>query len=112
MTYEEILTFVKVLLATFAAIGVIGGGVAIIIKTLSPLIDTVKRAEFKALEKRVEAVEGYCKNDKVRISNVEDFNKVLCKALFAILDHELTGNSIDKLNRAKSALQDYIIDET
>ena len=112
MTYEEIMSFVKVLLAIFTAIGVIGGGVAIIIKTLSPLIDTVKKSDFKALEKRVELVEGYCKNDKARISHVEDFDKVLCKALFAILDHELTGNSIDKLNKAKSALQDYIINET
>lgn len=111
MTYEEILTFVKVLLATFAAIGVIGGGVAIIIKTFSPLIDTVKRSDFKALEKRVELVEEYCKSDKARIANIESFNRVLCKALFAILDHELTGNSIDKLNKAKLALQDYIIDE-
>ena len=49
MTYEEIIAFVKVLLAIFTAIGVIGGGTAIIIKVLSPLIDTVKKSEFKAL---------------------------------------------------------------
>ena len=112
MKYEEIISFVKVLLAIFTAIGVIGGGAAIIIKTLSPLIDTVKKSEFKALEKRVELVESHFKGEETRITHVEDFDKVLCKALFAILDHELTGNSVDKLSKAKSALQDYIINET
>lgn len=112
MKYEEIISFVKVLLAIFTAIGVIGGGVAIIIKALSPFTDTVKKSEFKALEKRTELIEEYCKSDKARITHVEDFDRVLCRALFAILDHELTGNSVDKLNKAKSALQDYIIDET
>ena len=112
MKYEEIISFVKVLLAIFTAIGVIGGGTAIIIKVISPLIDTVKKSEFKALEKRVELVESRFKGEETRITHVEDFDKVLCKALFAILVHELTGNSVDKLNKAKSALQDYIINET
>ena len=112
MKYEEIMSFVKVLLAIFTSIGVIGGGVAIIVKILSPLIDTVKKSDFKTLEKRVELVESHFKGEEARITHVEDFDKVICKALFAILDHELTGNSVDKLNKAKSALQDYIINET
>lgn len=102
MTLEEVQVFVKVLLAIFAALGTVGGGVAIIVKMVSP---------FRKLNDRLTAVEKFCKQDNERIKHTEDFNKVLCKALFAILDHELTGNSVDKLNRAKSALQDYIIDE-
>lgn len=112
MEYEEIVSFVKVAIAIFTTITVVGGGSAILNKLISPLINTVKRSEFKAIEKRVEIVEGYCKSDKARITHVEDFDRVLCKALFAILDHELTGNSVDKLNKAKSALQDYIINES
>lgn len=112
MEYEEIVSFVKVVIAIFTAITAIGGGAAILNKLISPLINQVKRSEFKLLEKRLEIVEGYCKNDNTRITHVEDFDRVLCKALFAILDHELTGNSVDKLSKAKSALQDYIINES
>lgn len=102
MPAEELITFGKVLVALFAALGTIGGGVAIIVKMLSP---------FRKLNDRLTVVEKLCKQDNERIKHTEDFNKVLCKALFAILDHELTGNSVDKLSKAKSALQDYIINE-
>lgn len=102
MTAEELITFGKVLVALFAALGTIGGGVAIIAKIVAP---------FKQLDERLTRVESYCKRDDDRIRHNEEFNKVLCKALFAILDHELTGNSVDKLSKAKSALQDYIIEE-
>lgn len=102
MTAEELITFGKVLVTLFATLGTIWGGVVVITKIVAP---------FKQLDERLTCVESYCKRDDDRIRHNEEFNRVLCKALFAILDHELTGNSVDKLSKAKSALQDYIIEE-
>ena len=45
-----------------------------------------------------------------RIDSIEACNKVVCKALIAMLRHEINGNSIDKLKKAMQDLQEYLID--
>lgn len=49
-------------------------------------------------------------NDNNRIASLEDGNKVICKALIAMLSHEINGNSTEKLKKAMSDLQDYLIE--
>ena len=49
-------------------------------------------------------------NDNKRIASLEDGNKVICKALIAMLSHEINGNSTEKLKKAMSDLQDYLIE--
>lgn len=49
-------------------------------------------------------------SDNKRIASLEDGNKVICKALMALLSHEINGNSNDKLQKALSDLNDYLID--
>ena len=45
-----------------------------------------------------------------RVKRLEEGNKALCHGIFALLNHEVTGNSIDKLKRAESAMKNYLID--
>ena len=45
-----------------------------------------------------------------RIETLEKGNKVICKALIAMLSHEINGNSIDKLQNALGDLNDYLIE--
>lgn len=49
-------------------------------------------------------------NDNRRIKSLEDGNRVVCKALMALLSHEINGNSNDKLQKALSDLNDYLIE--
>lgn len=49
-------------------------------------------------------------SDNKRIHSLEDGNKVVCKALMALLSHEINGNSNDKLQKALSDLNDYLIE--
>ena len=49
-------------------------------------------------------------NDNKRIASLEDGNKAICKALIALLSHEINGNSTDKLQTALSELQNYLIE--
>ena len=44
-----------------------------------------------------------------RLAIVEDGNKVIMKALIAIMRHEINGNSVDKLQTALDELNDYLI---
>lgn len=48
--------------------------------------------------------------DNKRIESLEEGNKVICKALIALLSHEINGNSNDKLQKALEALNEYLIE--
>ena len=49
-------------------------------------------------------------SDNKRIESLEEGNRVICKALMALLSHEINGNSNDKLQKALSDLNDYLIE--
>lgn len=49
-------------------------------------------------------------NDNRRIESLEDGNKVVCKALIALLSHEMNGNSKDKIEKALESLNQYLIE--
>lgn len=49
-------------------------------------------------------------SDNIRIASLEEGNKVVCRALIAMLSHEINGNSTDKLQTALTELQNYLIE--
>jgi len=49
-------------------------------------------------------------NDNKRIASLEEGNKVICRALIALLSHEINGNSNDKLQKALADLNEYLIE--
>ena len=61
------------------------------------------------LEGRVSAVEGFLKNDKHRLDRMDEGQHVTMQALLALLDHNLDGNNIDQMQKAKEALQKHLI---
>ena len=48
--------------------------------------------------------------DNRRIASLEEGNKAICRALMALLSHEINGNSTDKLQKALTDLSDYLIE--
>lgn len=48
-------------------------------------------------------------SDNDRITSLEEGNKAICKALIAMLSHEINGNSKEKLQAAMDGLQTYLI---
>ena len=55
-------------------------------------------------------VDTTMKDNSERIDSLEKGNKVICKALMAMMSHEINGNSIDKLQKAYDAMNEYLID--
>jgi len=45
-----------------------------------------------------------------RVRQLENGNKALCHGVFALLSHEVNGNSIDKLKKAQDGMKNYLID--
>lgn len=63
------------------------------------------------LRKQVEKHERYLEQDKQYLDEVSERNKVLYKSLLALIEHDIDGNSIDKLKKIRDELQTYVIEE-
>ncbi len=50
-------------------------------------------------------------NDKIRIDSMEQEQRLICRSLLAMINHELTGNSVDKLKEMRDDLQNYLINK-
>lgn len=106
---HDVMTTVNTILAFFGALICISGGVSVIVKMLSP---------FRKLKKQVEEHEDKLKDDFNKfktmndtIAEVEQSNKVILQSLVVIMNHEATGNGIDKLKKQKDVLEQYLIDK-
>ena len=89
--------------AAGAAAGLYAGGVAI-----SKVITAIKKPKTQ-LEERVNSMEGFLKNDKLRLDRMDEGQRVTMQALLALLDHNLDGNNIDQMQKAKKDLQKHLI---
>ena len=95
-----------------------GGAQAVISRWLSPakkfkksVEDNVDKSAFDELKAKVEKLENYQNIDHKELKTVELGNEKICKGILAIMDHELTGNSIEKLRKTKDEIQDYLIEK-
>ena len=82
----------------FVAIATAGGVIA---KWFTP---------YKALKSTVEHNTKLLKKDNERIIECEAADKQICVAMLALLDHGITGNSVDRLRKARDNMQEYLAD--
>lgn len=101
LTIQQIKDFVIVAVAVLAFIVLMGN----VIKTIKDW----RKPGMSEQEWRRD-VDDKLGKDNERIKSLEDGNRVICKALMALLSHEINGNSNDKLQKALSDLNDYLIE--
>ena len=61
------------------------------------------------LKTTVDKHEELLKKDDKRMKEVEDSNKMILQCLLVIINHDITGNGIDKMKAARDELQEYLI---
>ncbi|MDD4533364.1 MAG: hypothetical protein PHC48_02685 [Prevotella sp.] len=100
---------IQTILAFFGGITCVVAGVSAITKLFNP---------FKDLKKRIDEHEKKLSNDNLRMNNmentmceVEESNKVICKSLLVLLNHEITGNCVDKLKLQRDVLEQFLVDK-
>lgn len=81
---------------------VLSSGVSIIVKMMNP---------YRKIVNRLDSCEKRLVKDYERINGGESADKMICKTLLALLDHEITGNSIERLKATRKDLQNFIIDK-
>lgn len=82
-----------------AAIVLIGGALGVIIRYISPAVK---------IGDRVASLERHEKDNRKMIEENELSNRLLCKAMIALIDNKLTNNNDDGLKNVKSELMDFI----
>ena len=50
-------------------------------------------------------------SDKERIDSLYEGQRAICRGVLAMLNHEITGNSVDKLKDAQAKLTEYLIEK-
>ena len=73
---------------------------------------------FKELKKPNEDLKGVVSkhdrlldNDDKRLKAIEDSNKMILQCLLVIINHDITGNGIDKMKEAREELQEFLINK-
>lgn len=103
----ENLTMIQ--LRDFAIVAIAIMGFIVLVGNVVKVIKEWRKPGMSEAEWRRDVDQKLDKDNK-RIASLEDGNKVICKALIAMLSHEINGNSIEKLKKAMSDLQDYLIE--
>lgn len=101
LSIAQIKDFCIVFLAIMAFVVLLGNVIKTVREWLKP---GMSEKEWRA------EVDRKLGNDNERIGSLEEGNKVVCRALIAMLSHEINGNSVDKLQHAMTELQNYLIE--
>lgn len=80
---------------------------------LGNVIKTIKEWSKPGMSEREwkQNVDSTLTDNSERIESLEEGNRIICKALLAIMSHEINGNSIDKLQKAYDDMNDYLVDK-
>ena len=108
MTNQIVIT-VESVLWFCGAIVAIGGATAVISRWALPFRKLKERVE--SLENELTDLKSYQNADHKELQKIETGTEKICKCVLAITDHELTGNSVDKLRQAKDEMQDFFIEK-
>lgn len=63
------------------------------------------------LREKVEHHERLLNSDNERLKDVEESNKMILQCLLILINHDITGNSIDKMKECRDELQEYLINK-
>jgi len=102
MKYEDIVTFATVLLALCGVISILGN-------TVNLLRNWRKESKLLAHERQLQDHENRIKVLEESKSGQEEYMKVICNSVLALVSHEINGNSIDKLQHAQEELREFLI---
>lgn len=91
------------LLEIFGLITAAGAAGAVIWKVIIP---------FKKHSDRLKTAEERLDKGDERFHEIAEMQKVLMKSQLALIDHEITGNGIERMKDIRSEIQTFLIDKS
>ena len=108
MNGHDITITIQTLLSLFGAISIVVAGTSSITKMFSPFKDL--KAKVEDHQKHLDEGTERFNMIETRLEEQSDMQKEICKSLIVIMNHEITGNSVDKLKSQQEELQKFLID--
>ena len=99
---NEIQTFFVVLLAICGAITTLGG-------VINLFLNWHKQSRITRHDEALKDHEIRIKDLEEKTRDQDGFIKVLCNSILALVSHEISGNSTEKLMDAQKELQDFLV---
>lgn len=106
---ENITITIETILAIFGGLICISGGVSVVVKLFNP---------FKKLKAQVQEHEDKLSSDFQKFENlnadieeIKESERVICRSLMLIINHDITGNGVDKLKQQRDNLEQHLIDK-
>lgn len=108
----QTLTFEQ-FVGTIAVILVLIGVYKTVMDAIKTWREEKKRREqpVNTLEQTVQEHEEKLKNDHDRLNTLEESNRIIMRAMMALMGHEINGNSTDKLKSSYDEIQRFLIDK-
>lgn len=106
MDVERIVT---IILAAAGLITAIGGAVTYLKKWYNESKLIKNTEDLKAHDQKLVELEGRVKKLENTNQWHDSYIEAMCKAMLAMLDHNINGDSIDKLEEAKKEMRDFLI---
>lgn len=69
------------------------------------------RKPSEDLKQKVESHEEKLNKDKQRLDDIDQSNKLILNSMLVIINHEITGNGIENMKKARDELQEYLINK-
>lgn len=104
MEYSQIQSFFTVLMAILGTIITVGS-------VINLFVGWIKSSPSKKHTELLENHEKRIVNLESKTVEQDNFIKVLCNSILAIVSHEINGNSMDKLKKAKDDLEKFLINK-
>ncbi len=61
------------------------------------------------LREKVEKHDRLLDNDNKRIHKIEESNQLILRCMLDLINHEITGNGIEKMKQTRDDLQEFLI---
>lgn len=100
-----------VILAVAGLITAIGGATSVLKRWWTNSKGMKNQEQINILDKRVENVEDRTTELEHHQKTNDEFTKIMCNSMLALLNHSITGNNIAKLKEAEEEIKHYLINK-
>ena len=107
----DVNTLILTILALAGAIITLGGATSVLKRWWTNSKGMKNEEKINKLDKRVESVEFKTQRLERHQDEQEEFTKIMCNSMLALLNHSITGSSTEKLKEAEEEIKQYLINK-
>lgn len=100
-----------VVLAIAGFITAIGGATAVLKRWWTNSKGMKNQEQINQLGKRVDGIETKTNELEHHQKENDEFTKIMCNSMLALLNHAITGSSVEKLQEAEEEIKQFLINK-